>query len=459
MEAIQAEDGSLVKKNKIYVIPPAKNMIIIDGSIRLSDRSENEPFMPIDHFFRSLAEDRKENAIAVILSGNASDGSLGIKAIHSNLGMIMVQSPETAKYDSMPRSAIETGLVDYVLPPNEMPGMIVKYVQAFGTKGRPPKIEPVGAFDAEHKILSIVRSGTGHDFSLYKKSTVNRRIERRMTVHQIDDKEQYAAYLLANPQEIHLLFKDLLIDVTNFFRNPEAFESLKDTLKKTLFLPNSHKDELRVWVTACSTGEEVYSIAIILKELMVETGKTFRVQIFGSDINDDSINTARAGEYPLAIAEEVETRRLDKYFIKQANTYRVRKEVREMVVFAPHDIMRDPPFLHLDLLCCRNLLIYFEPLLQRRVLEIFSKALNPDGILFLGESETITGFEDRFNPVDSKRKIYRRKPYSQSSMNRDIIIQPHPQRRPTSKRIDRSRVRTITKKPRRYYCRSIRLRA
>ena len=427
MEAAQAEDGMIIHKNKIYVIPPGKYLIITNGILHLFDRSsENEAFLPIDHFLRSLAEDRKENAVAVILSGNASDGSLGIRAIHSNLGMIMVQSPETAKYDSMPRNAIETGLVDYVLPPGEMSGMIVKYVQALGTKARSSKIEPVGAVDAEHKILSIVRSGTGHDFYLYKKSTINRRIERRMTVHQLESKEQYATYLLANQQEIHLLFQDLLIEVTNFFRNPEAFESLKENLKKTIFGPNSEKDELRVWVTACSSGEEVYSIGIILKELMEETGKNLHIQIFGSDINEEAINVARTGEYPLAIVEDVDAKRLDRYFIKQENGYKVRKEIREMAVFAPHDVIRDPPFIHLDILSCRNLLIYFEPVLQRRVLEMFSTALNPNGILFLGESETITGFEDRYIPIDPKRKIYRRRPYAISMPITGVIAQPRP---------------------------------
>ncbi len=427
MEAVQAEDKMVVRMNKIYVIPPGKYMIITNGALRLFDRSnENEAFLPIDYFLRSLAEDLKENAVAVILSGNASDGSLGIRAIHSNLGMIMVQTPETAKYDSMPRNAIETGLVDYVLPPSEMSGMIVKYVHALGTKARPSKIEPVGAADAEHKILSIVRSGTGHDFSLYKKSTINRRIERRMTVHQLESKEQYATYLLANQQEIHLLFQDLLIEVTNFFRNPEAFESLKENLRKTVFVPNSEKDELRVWVTACSTGEEVYSIGIILKELMEETGKSLHVQIFGSDINEEAINTARMGEYPLAIVEDVNAKRLDKYFVRQESGYKVKKEIREMVVFAPHDVIRDPPFIHLDILSCRNLLIYFEPVLQRMVLETFSTALNPNGILFLGESETITGFEDRYIPIDPKRKIYRRRPYAPATPAPGISVQPRP---------------------------------
>lgn len=431
MEAIQAVNGALVRKNKIYVIPPGKKMIIVDRRLHLFDRSsENEPFMPIDNFLRSLAEDRKENAIAVILSGNGSDGSFGIRAIHSSLGMVMVQSPETAKYDSMPRNAIGTGLVDYVLPPIEMPGMILKYIHALGTSRVPPKAEPIGVVDAEHRILSIVKIGTGHDFSLYKKSTINRRIERRMSLHQLESKDQYATYLLANQEEIHFLFKDLLIEVTNFFRNPEAFESLKVLFLKSFFAPHLKREELRVWVTGCSTGEEVYSLGIILKELTEESGRSPIIQIFGSDINEDAIDIARTGEYPLAIAEDISSRRLDRYFTKTENGYRVKKEIREMIIFAPHDVTRDPPFIHLDLISCRNLLIYFEPGLQRRVLEMFSAALNPDGILFLGESETITGFEDDFVSIDSKHKIYKRKTYTppiaikemniKSRLNKDI---------------------------------------
>ncbi|MDW5562721.1 MAG: chemotaxis protein CheB [Methanomassiliicoccus sp.] len=427
MEAFQAEDGMTIQKNKIYVIPPAKYMIVTDGTLRLLDRDgDAEPFLPIDYFFRSLAEDRKENAIAIVLSGNGSDGSVGIRAIHANLGMVMVQSPETAKYDSMPRSAIETGLVDFVLPPNEMSAMMLKYVHTLETRIQLPKAEQVGGTDFEHKILSIVKNETGHDFFLYKKSTINRRIERRIAVHQFETKEQYIKYLLANPEETHLLFSELIIEVTSFFRNPEAFASLKDSLRKIVL---SHSgDVLRAWVTACSTGEEAYSIGIIMRELMEETGKNLRVQIFGSDINERAINTARTGDYPPAIADDIDATRLEKYFIKHENGYRVRKEVRDMVVFAPHDINRDPPFLHLDLLTCRNLLIYFQPALQRRALETFSHALNSSGILFLGESETINGYDDRFVAIDPKWKVYQRKSHTQTPPIWQSGVQPRQKR-------------------------------
>jgi two-component system CheB/CheR fusion protein len=429
MEALQAEDGMIIQKNKIYVIPPAKYMIVIDGTLRLLDRDgEREPFMPIDYFFRSLAEERKENAIAIVLSGNGSDGSVGIRAIHANLGTVMVQSPETAKYDSMPRSAIETGLVDFVLPPSKMSEMMLKFFQTLETKIRPPKAEPIGGIDAEHKILSIVKNETGHDFFLYKKSTINRRIERRIAVHQLETKEQYIKFLLANPEEIHLLYHELIIEVTNFFRNPEAFASLKESLRKIILSKSG--DVFRAWITACSTGEEAYSISIIMRELMEETGKNLRVQIFGSDINEKAIDTARTADYPLAIADDIDAKRLEKYFFRHENGYRVRKEIRDMVVFAPHDINHDPPFLHLDLLTCRNLLIYFQPALQRRALETFSNALNPGGILFLGESETINGFDDRFVSIDPKWKVYQRKPYAQTHPTWQSSV--HPQQRSKS---------------------------
>lgn len=409
METLQAESEMVVQKNKIYIIPPGKGMMIADGTLHLFSRETgHDPFMPIDYFLRSLAEDRKENAVAVILSGNGSDGSIGIKAINANLGLVLVQKPELAKYDSMPRSAIETGLVDYVIPADEMPETIVKYLHALGDKKRPAKYEQIGGTDIIQKILSIVKRETGHDFTYYKKSTINRRLERRLTVHQLENMEKYASFLIANPKETHLLFKELIIEVTSFFRNPQAFESLKEVLKKYVMDTKADKDTLRVWVTACSTGEEAYSIGIILREIFEETGKKIQAQIFGSDINDEAISYARAADYPLAIADDVDQKRLEKNFVKHQNGYRVRKEIRELVIFAPHDVIRDPPFLHLDLLSCRNLLIYFESVLQRRVLEIFSAALNPSGILFLGESESINGYQDRFTSIDSKWKIYLR---------------------------------------------------
>ncbi|MBI0582125.1 MAG: PAS domain-containing protein [Methanomassiliicoccales archaeon] len=423
MEAVQAEDNMVVHKNKIYVIPPGKDMRITDGTLRLSERSPGpDNFLPIDNFLRSLADDRKENAFAIILSGNGSDGSMGIRAIHANLGMTMVQSMETAKYDSMPRSAIDTGLVDYILPTNEMPGILTSYIHVLRARAQPSKAELVGEEDVIHKILAMVKKQTGHDFSRYKKSTISRRIERRMAVHRMDTKAQYMSYLEANVKEITILFKELVIEVTSFFRDPKAFESLKNVLRETFFRPTSEKGHLRMWVTACSTGEEVYSIGIVLRELMEETGEYLRVQIFGTDINEEAINAARAGDYSPSITNDVDKERLNKYFIKHEGGYKVRKEIREMVIFTSHNVIQDPPFLHLDIVSCRNLLIYFEPVLQRKVLETFSMALNPNGILFLGASESITGFDDRFTTVDPRARIYQRRQYLPSAPPKDIFV-------------------------------------
>ena len=423
IKVVQAENDMIVRPNEVYVIPPGKSMLIVKGVLHLLRRkTDNVPFLPIDLFFRSLAEDRKEKAVAVILSGNGSDGSIGIRSIHSNLGLIVVQDPETARYDSMPRSAIETGLVDYIMPPEEMPGVIQKYIELPRTK-MPRRSGPGGSIDEMQKVISIVKEETGHDFSRYKKSTVERRIERRLKIHQLESLEQYASYLKTNPHEILLLFNELLIDVTGFFRNPEAFESLKEKLKETVFEPK-RDDPIRAWVVGCSTGEEAYSIGIVLRELMDEAGMDHQVQIFGSDINEESIDIARKGEYPWAIADNIDPQRLDKYFIKQEDGYKIKKNIREMTIFAPHDIGRDPPFIHLDILSCRNLLIYFEPILQKKVLESFSIALNPDGVLFLGESESISGFDDRFSVVDPKWRLYRRKPYMSVNQAREFSAQP-----------------------------------
>jgi two-component system CheB/CheR fusion protein len=429
MEAVQVENDMVVQRNKVYVIPPGKDMRITDSTLHLSDRAPGpDQFLPIDDFLRSLAEDRKEDAFAIILSGNGSDGSLGIRAIHANLGMIMAQSPETAKYDSMPQSAINTGLVDHILPPGEMAEQLVTYAHILKSRAHPLTTEVAGDLEALQKILSLVKKGTGHDFSQYKKSTINRRIERRMTVHQLDTKDQYMSYLAANPKEVQLLFKELMIDVTSFFRDPWAFDSLKEVLRETFFRPTSEKEHLRIWVTACSTGEEAYSIGIILRELMDETEEYPGVQIFGSDINEGAVSIARAGDYPLTIANDIDEKRLSRFFIKHESGYKVRKEVREMVIFTPHDVIRDPPFLHLDLITCRNLLIYFEPVLQRKVLETFSTALDPNGILFLGTSESVTGFDDRFVGVNQRGRIFQRRSYKQSPPARGIPVQPRPDR-------------------------------
>jgi len=410
MGVLTIEDGIAVQPNFAYVIPPNKDLAILNGTLQLIDPIDARgKRLPIDYFFRSLAQDLGERAICVILSGTGTDGTLGLKAIKGELGMTMVEDPDFAKYDGMPRSAIQSGLVDYILPPEKMPEQLIKYTKHAVQRVAPGTAPVEGTIsDVLPKIFVLLRSHTGHDFSLYKKNTLCRRIERRMNVHQIDIVSNYVRYLQENPHELGTLFKELLIGVTNFFRDPEAFEVLRKVLLKQ-FANRPHDYSLRVWVPGCANGEEAYSIAIIIRECMDELKRNFGVQIFGTDIDSDAIDTARAGIYPDSISADVDADRLKRFFIKEEDVYKVRKEVREMMVFAPQSIIKDPPFTKLDLLCCRNLLIYLDSELQKKIVPLFNYSLKAGGILFLGSSETIGGFADLFSVVDQKWKIYKRK--------------------------------------------------
>ena len=410
MRVLAVEDGMEVQPNFAYVIPPNKDLAILNGTLLLIDPIDARgKRLPIDYFFRSLAQDWGERAICVILSGTGTDGTLGLKAIKGELGMTMVQDPDSAKYDGMPRSAIQSDLVDYILPPEKMPEQLIKYMKHAIQRVAPGTAPVEGTIsDVLPKIFVLLRSHTGHDFSLYKKNTLCRRIERRMNVHQIDMVSNYIRYLHENPHELGTLFKELLIGVTNFFRDPEAFEVLRKVLLKQ-FANRPNDYSLRVWVPGCANGEEAYSIAIIIRECMDELKRNFDVQIFGTDIDSDAIDTARAGIYPESISADVNADRLKRFFIKEEGVYKVRKEVREMLVFAPQSIIKDPPFTKLDLLCCRNLLIYLDSKLQEKILPLFNYSLKADGILFLGSSETIGRFADLFSVVDQKWKIYKRK--------------------------------------------------
>ena len=412
MDVVQVKDGIAVKPNAVYIVPPNHDLAILNGTLQLfAPQKITGPRMPIDYFFRSLAEDRGEKAICIILSGMGTDGTLGLRAIKGELGMAMVQSVDSAKYNSMPRSAIETELVDYILPPEKMPEQLIAYAQHATQKKVAPKLMDVEGKlpDALQKIFILLRTHTGHDFSAYKKNTICRRIERRMNVHQIDKISFYVRYLQENVGEVETLFKELLIGVTNFFRDDEAFETLK---KKALsqLLEGKPKDYvIRAWVPGCSSGEEAYSIAIMLRECTEQLKQHMGIQIFATDIDNNAIETARAGIYPASISADVSPDRLNRFFISEDNIYRIKKDIREMLVFAPQDIIKDPPFTKLDMVCCRNLLIYLDSELQKRILPLFHYSLKQDGILFLGSSETIGGFTDLFSPVDKKWKIFRRK--------------------------------------------------
>ncbi|PYK97966.1 MAG: hypothetical protein DME19_14335 [Verrucomicrobia bacterium] len=406
MKVVQAKDRAKAQPNCVYLIPPNKDIIIVNGTLRLTPPVTSHGVrLPIDVFFRSLAEDQRERAIGIILSGNGTDGTLGVKAIKEELGMVMAQDVKSAKYDGMPSSAVETGLVDYVLPPDKMPAQLVNYIQrslpSTAMVGRTP--------DALHKVFQILRNQTGHDFSHYKKNTICRRIERRMNVHQIEDASTYLRFLHQNPQEVGMLFKELLIGVTNFFRDPEAFKALGRTWLPKLLGDKPKDYTVRIWIPGCSTGEEVYSVAMVLRECLVQCRRDCQVQIFGTDIDERAIETARTGAYPSNIVADVSPQRLKRFFTKHGDVYRIRKDIREMVIFASQNLIKDPPFTKLDLLCCRNLLIYLDPELQKKLFPLFHYTLKPGGLLFLGSSESAGGFQDYFAVLDKKWKICQRK--------------------------------------------------
>lgn len=411
MKVVEAEDGMMVLRNRLHIIPPNKDMSIFHGVLHLREPSSPRGARtPIDLFLRHLAEDQQDRAIAVILSGMGSDGTLGIKAIKEHLGLAVVQEAQSAKYDSMPKSAIGTGLIDYIATAQDLPAKLLAYVKHSAKLPRETLVQERSMPGALLKIFGLLRSHTGHDFSFYKKNTISRRIERRMNVHQMSQLGRYVKFLQDNPGELNLLFRELLIGVTNFFRDPDAFKALKDALLS--MLKNKPKERtVRVWIPGCSTGEEAYSIAIIVAECLsqLQIEEPQKVQIFATDIDKDAVDRARQGVYLHTIATDVSPERLQRFFVKGDHGYRVAKSIREMIVFAPQNIIMDPPFTKLDLLCCRNLLIYFTAELQRKLLPMFHYTLNPGGVLFLGSSETVGTFHDLFTPVDQKWKILRRK--------------------------------------------------
>ncbi len=410
MKVVQVEDGMPVLPNRLHIIPPNKDMSIFHGVLHLHEpTAPRGARAPIDLFLRHLAEDQKERAIAVILSGMGSDGTLGVKAIKEHLGLAVVQEAQSAKYDSMPNSAIGTGLVDYVAAAQDLPQKLMAYVKHSAKLPREVLTQERTVSGALAKIFALLRSHTGHDFSFYKKNTIFRRIERRMNVHQIGQLGKYAKFLQENPGELDLLFRELLIGVTNFFRDPDAFKALKEVLPS--ILKSKPRDgTVRVWIPGCSTGEEAYSVAIVMAECMVQLKlEELKIQIFATDIDKAAVDRARQAVFLPTIATDVSHERLQRFFIKDDHGYRLTKSIREMIVFAPQNIIMDPPFTKLDLLCCRNLLIYFTAELQRKLLPMFHYTLNPGGILFLGSSESIGSLQDLFAVEDNKWKIFRRK--------------------------------------------------
>ncbi|MCB1189030.1 MAG: PAS domain-containing protein [Leptospiraceae bacterium] len=410
MSVYVAVEGMLVEPNAIYLIPPKKNLTIVQGRLILNEQETARGInLPIDIFLRSLAEDQKEKAIAVILSGAGSDGIRGIRAIKEEGGMVVVQTEESAKFDGMPRSAISTGLADFILTPDKMPEQIISYAKHPSTnKNENTELLFNNEEEGLSRIFSLVREKTKVDFTYYKPNTVIRRIERRMMVNQIENLKDYVLFIINNQKEQTTLYRDLLIGVTNFFRDSEAFDFLSETVIPDLLERNANK-EIRFWVAGCSTGEEAYSIAILAREGMDKLGKSFDLKIFATDIDKDSIFRAGQGIYPDSIAADIPHKLLAKYFYRKDDSYQIVRSIREMVIFAHHNVIKDPPFTNISLVSCRNLLIYFQPMLQKKVFEFFNFSLNPQGILFLGKSETVGDMTDYFEPIHPKLKILRSK--------------------------------------------------
>jgi len=415
MKVTQVTNNEKIIPDTVYVIPPNKELNILNRVLYLLPPPRSRGMnLPIDSLFRSLAQDQAERAAAIVLSGTGTDGTQGVKAIKEAGGVVLVQDEASAVYDGMPKSATATGVADYILPPAKMPDRLISYF-SFVRKGKLsiPITGNIKFAEALPKILLILRNQTGHDFSLYKHNTLIRRVERRMNVHQIETLSNYVQFLQKSETEAHLLFKDLLIGVTSFFRDPEAFEILKRQVIPEYLATIANGSTIRVWVAGCSTGEEVYSLAMVLDEVMESMKGTFNIQIFGTDIDEEAIDFARSGLYPPGIQTDVGRERLKHYFVKEANGYfRVKKLIRERIIFAMQNVIKDPPFTKLDFLSCRNLLIYLTAELQKKLLPVFRYSLKQNGILFLGSSETIGTSLDYFNAIDRKWKIYQQLPDS-----------------------------------------------
>jgi len=409
MKVMQVTDGLRIKPNCVYVIPPNRSMSVLNGVLHLFVPVQSHGLrLPIDIFFRSLAEDRNEKSIGIILSGMGSDGSLGLKAIKEKNGIVLVQDSASAKFDGMPRSAMVAVIADIIAPANDLPAKLISYLK-FNNGKKPEDEKESKNISNLDKIIILLREHTGHDFSLYKKNTLFRRIERRKGIHQIDSIQNYVRFLQENPNEIEILFKELLIGVTSFFRDHAVWETLRENVLPSLIksFPSGHV--MRAWVTGCSTGEEAYSLAITFKEVVEKVcpHKNINLQIFATDLDSDAIELARKGVFPSNIINDVSPEHLSQFFTFEAEQYRVSTAIREMIVFATQNVIKDPPFTKLDFLSCRNMLIYFETELQKKLMNLFCYSLNTEGVLVLGTAETL-GDNEGFKDIDPKLKIYKR---------------------------------------------------
>jgi two-component system CheB/CheR fusion protein len=390
LPVIEAKNRAELQPNCVYVIPPNVRMGILQNRLQLTPReAEHGLHLPVDFFMRSLAEERKEKAIGAVLSGTGSDGTLGLAAIKGEGGITFAQEAKSAKYDGMPRSAIASGCVDFVFTAEEIAKELVRIARHpyFGA-AKSAAVEKEPAKDTLHeKVYGLLRKTSGIDFRLYKPGTVRRRTLRRMAVHKIDSVDNYVKHLRAHPEEVEQLYQDLLIPVTSFFRDPEAFEALKSTVFPAILKDKSNRGNIRIWTPGCSTGEETYSLAIALLEFLGARAPSFHVQLFGTDANERGIDKARRGVYLEQIAQDVSPERLRRFFVKVEQGYRVSKAVRDLCVFTRQNIAEDPPFSQMNLVSCRNLLIYFGSGLQQRVVPILHYALRSSGFLLLGNSE------------------------------------------------------------------------
>ena len=407
-------DGTPVEAHHVYVIPPNSDLGIRQGVLRLiPPKGGDRPQLPIDSFFRSLAEDQGSSAIGIILSGTGTDGTLGLRAIKEAGGISFVQNPFSAKYDGMPRSALSSGFADFCLTPKEIGEELARI--AHQRRARPHPQTPARVPQMQEQIARLfllVRSRFENDLTLYKAATVERRIDRRMTLNRIGTLEEYVRFVQSNPDELQALYRDMLITVTNFFRDPDTFEVLQRNIFPKMLAHKDGHSPIRIWVPACATGEEAYSLAIGLLEFMGDRALRNRVQIFGTDVDEESIQHARRGVYPLNIELDVPAEVLQRYFLKKDSEYQVSRRIRDMVVFSKQNLLRDAPFSRMDLVSCRNLLIYLQPSAQKRALSVLHYALNPSGYLMLGTSESIGDAPELFSPADRKHKIYSKKHFA-----------------------------------------------
>lgn len=435
MPVLVAEDGMPVEPNHVYLIPPKQSITIFHRKLFLTEREAGQLYLPIDIFFQSLAQDLGEKAIGVILSGTGSDGARGLRAIKEKGGLAIVQDERSAKFDGMPRSALATNLVDYVLLPEQMAGEIVNFTRHpyyVGDQSAKRGISPDD--DSISKIFALLRNSSGVDFTFYKPNTMTRRIERRMSIKQVSSLADYLHLLYQTPAEVNTLYREFLIGVTHFFRDPEAFEVLRKDVIPDIFQVKKRGDPIRVWVAGCSTGEEAYSIAILLTEYMETYGRHVDVKVFATDLDKNALEFAGKGVYPESIADDISPEYLQNYFIKSGEMYNVTRRIREMVIFAQQNIVTDPPFSKVDLISCRNLLIYLQPVLQKKVISAFQFALNPDGYLFLGSSETIGDTDDFFQSVSSRWKMYKYKGGARSALDTNRLTRLPPSYTPILER-------------------------